>query len=65
MTYDIFDSTGNLVESFDDEALARAALAKFVRDEPDAAEHVALIAFDDSGMPADDAAFAEAPTAVR
>lgn len=56
MYYVILDSTGNLVESFDDEAEARAALSKLVHDGPsDAADHYALLTCDEAGHPVGDA----------
>jgi len=41
MYFVILDSTGNLVESFDDETVARTTLSRIVHDEPEAADHVA------------------------
>ena len=55
MYWTIFDSTGNLVESFDQEDEARAALDRIAHEEPEAAEHVALLSFDDEGKPVGDA----------
>lgn len=55
MYFVILDSTGNLVESFDDETVARATLSRIVHDEPEAADHVALITYDEDGMPVGDA----------
>ena len=55
MDYMILDSTGNALASFDDELTARATLHAIVAVEPDAAEHVVLLAYDDQGMPAGDA----------
>lgn len=55
MIFSIFDSTGNLVASYSDEAAARQALAGIVRDEPEAAGDVALLAFDDQGRAVGDA----------
>jgi len=49
MTYSIFDSTGNLVDAFDDRDAAIAALTKIVRAEPNAADAVLLVAQDDEG----------------
>jgi hypothetical protein len=46
MTHGIFTSTGNLVAWFENEQDALAALA---RDEPEAADEVAAIPFDDDG----------------
>lgn len=55
MQYMIFDSAGNALASFDDEGRAHATLYSILRIEPDAAEHVALLAYDDDGMPVGDA----------
>jgi hypothetical protein len=49
MTYSIFDSTGNPVDAFDDHDAAVAALTAIVTAEPDAADHVFLVAQDDHG----------------
>jgi hypothetical protein len=49
MTYSIFDSTGNLVDAFDDREAAVAALSAIVRAGPDAADDVFLVAQDDAG----------------
>lgn len=65
MYYAILDSTGNLVESFDDEREARAALEQSVREEPEAAEHLALLTYDDDGEPVGDAITISAPAAAR
>ncbi len=65
MHYSIFDSTGNLVESFEDEQSARTALDRIVDAEPEAAEHVALFVYGDDGMPIGDPIFARAVSGVR
>jgi hypothetical protein len=49
MTYSIFDSTGNLVDAYDDHDAAVAALTAIVAAEPDAADDVFLVAQDDEG----------------
>ncbi len=54
MTYSIFDSTGNLVDAFDDHDAAVAALTTLVTAEPDAADDVFLVAQDDQGHMAGD-----------
>jgi hypothetical protein len=54
MHYAIFDSTGNLIESFEDEESARKALDRTVDTEPEAAEHVALFVHGQDGMPVGD-----------
>ncbi len=54
MHYAIFDSTGNLIESFEDEESARKALDRIVETEPEATEHVALFVHGQDGMPVGD-----------
>lgn len=49
MTYSIFDSTGNLVDAFDDRDAAVAALTDIVRADPESADEVFLVAQDDEG----------------
>lgn len=49
MTYSIFDSTGNLVDAFDDHDAAVAALTAIVIAEPGAADEVFLVTQDDEG----------------
>jgi len=49
VTYSIYDSTGNLVDAFDDHDVAVAALTAIVTAEPDAADDVFLVAQDDQG----------------
>lgn len=51
----ILHSTANLVDSFDNEAEGRAALEKIAREDPDAADEYALLAYDDTGHPVGDA----------
>jgi hypothetical protein len=52
MDYTILDSAGNALASFaDDELAARATLHAMVAVEPEAADHVALLAYGDDGMP--------------
>lgn len=53
--YVLMDSGGNLIEAYDDHDEAHAALRRIVADEPEAAEHVALIVYDDQGNPISDA----------
>lgn len=47
MTYSIFDSTGNLVDAFNDRAAALGFLADITQAEPEFASEVFLIARDD------------------
>jgi hypothetical protein len=65
MYHAIFDSTGNLVESFEDEQAARKALNRIVDAEPEAAEHVAMFIYGEDGMPVGDPIFARAVSGVR
>jgi hypothetical protein len=65
MHYAIFDSTGNLVESFEDEESGRKALDRIVDAEPEAAEHVALFVHGEDGMPVGNPIFARAVSGVR
>lgn len=51
MYYVLLDSTGNLIESYGDEAAARRALEKIVEDEPAAAEDVAMLTYGSDGLP--------------
>jgi len=49
MTYSVFDSTGNLVDAFDDHDAAVAALTQIAAAEPEAADDVFLITQDEHG----------------
>jgi hypothetical protein len=64
MDYSLFSSTGNLIDSFANEADARAALQRIVEAEPTAAEAVALFVSDDDGNIVDGPIHA-VPAAVR
>ena len=55
MNYVILDSTANLVDAFDQEHEARAALDAIVHQDPDAADDYALLAYDDTGRPVGEA----------
>lgn len=55
MNYVIFDSTANLVDAFDREDEARAALEKIVHDDPDSADEYAMLTYDDAGHPVGEA----------
>lgn len=44
MTYSIFDSSGNLVDAFNERAAALECLAGIAQAEPDAADDVYLVA---------------------
>jgi hypothetical protein len=65
MEYVILDSAGNAVASFHDDATARATLYAIVEVEPDAADHLVLLAYDDEGMPVGEAKmYVDVPPAV-
>lgn len=49
MTHGIFTSSGNVVAWYDTAAEALAALSELVAGEPEAADEVATIPFDDQG----------------
>jgi hypothetical protein len=51
MHYVIMDSTANLVDSFDQQDEARAALERIVRQDPEAADEYAIITYGDDGRP--------------
>jgi hypothetical protein len=55
MHFVIFDSTGNLVASFADEQQALAEMAQMGAESPEAIGELALITYDDNGMPVGDA----------
>lgn len=50
MDYSLFSSTGNLIDSFDNEAAAQAALERLVATDPEAANDVALFVSNDEGQ---------------
>lgn len=54
MTYSILSlASGNILESYDSEFRALEAAARLCVAEPVASESVAVVAFDDAGMPVD------------
>jgi hypothetical protein len=55
MNYVILDSTANLVDSFDREDEARAALETIVHQDPEAADEYAMLTYDDEGHPVGEA----------
>jgi hypothetical protein len=55
MHYVILDITANMVDSFDREDEARAALEQIVRQDPDAADEYALMTYGDDGHPVGEA----------
>jgi hypothetical protein len=50
MEFMIFDSTANLVDSFDDRDEAIAALEAIANQDPESADEFAMIAFGDDGL---------------
>ncbi len=58
MRYVILDSTANLVDAFDQEDEARAALERIVRQDPDSADDYAMLKYDDAGHPVGEAVIA-------
>ena len=64
MNYSLFASTGNMIDSFDDDAEARAALQRIVELEPESADEIALFISDDDGTVVEGPIHA-VPVAVR
>jgi hypothetical protein len=64
MNYSLFASTGNMIDSFDDEAEARVALQRIVELEPESADEIALFISDDDGTAVEGPIHA-VPAAVR
>ena len=60
MTYSIFDSTGNLVDAFNDRAAALDCLAGIAQAEPDAADEVYLVTQDNDGNVVGETVYASA-----
>lgn len=65
MHYVLLSSTGNMIDSYEEESAARAALQRIVEAEPEAAEEVALMTYGDNGLPIGAPDFAKAPTVTR
>lgn len=53
MTYTLMSSTGNMIDWFENESEARAALQRIVELEPEHADEVALFFCDDDGTVVD------------
>lgn len=65
MQYVILDSAGNALASYDDQLDAYASLHAMVAVEPEASEHLAVLGYDDRGMPVGEAVMAiDVPPAV-
>jgi hypothetical protein len=65
MHYALLSSTGNMVDSYEEEGIARAALQRIVDAEPEAVEDVALMIYDEDGQLVGGPVFAEAPSGLR
>lgn len=65
MHYVLLSSTGNMIESYDEESEARIALQRIVASEPEAADDVALVTYGDDGMPVGNPAFAKDPAGIH
>ena len=65
MDYVLLTSTGTMVDSYEEEWAARAALQRIVDAEPEAAEDIALMVYGDDGLPVDGPLFAKVPTGFR
>jgi hypothetical protein len=61
MHYVLLSSTGNLIDSYEDESKARVALQRIIDTDPGSAEDVALMAYGDDGMPVGNPVFAKIP----
>src|SRR5690349_20590223 len=61
MDYMLFDSAGNAIDAFTDEADAHAALRDVLRQEPGTMRDVALLIFDDDGDAVGDVRVAAEP----
>lgn len=66
MRYLILDSMGNAVDAFRTRVAAHATLRAIVDEEPDAADALVILAYDDAGRPAGEPiTFDDLPPAVR
>jgi hypothetical protein len=64
MHYVLLTSTGNMIDSYERESAARAALQRLVDAEPEAAEDVALMTYGDDGRPVGDPVFGNTSNSV-
>jgi hypothetical protein len=55
MYYVLLDSTGNLIESYSDHTVAMAELERIVKEDPAAADDVAMLTYGVDGIPVGDA----------
>jgi hypothetical protein len=65
MHYVLLSSTGNMIDSYEQEPAAQAALRRIVDAEPEAAEDIVLMTYGDDGQPVGDPVFAKAPSSLR
>jgi len=65
MHYVLLSSTGNMVDSYEEESIARAALQRIVDAEPEAIKDVALMIYGKDGQPVGGPVFAETPSGLR
>lgn len=65
MRYGLINSSGNVLEWFEDEEDARSALAQVIRESPAAAAHLDMCAFDETGNPIGEPLSVTAPDLVR
>jgi hypothetical protein len=64
MNYSIFDSNGNLIESYPDLETALATLREMAGSDPEAAGEIALFVFDEQGAITEGPIHAPAPAPV-
>lgn len=65
MHYVLLSSTGNMVHSYEEESVARAALQRIVDAEPEAVEDIALMIYGEDGQSVGGPVFAEMPSGLR
>lgn len=65
MHYVLLSSTGNMVDSYEEETIARAALQRIVDAEPEAIKDVALMIYGEDGQPVGGPEFAESSSGLR
>jgi hypothetical protein len=65
MHYVLLSSTGNMIDSYDEEPAAHAALRRIVDAEPGVADDIALMTYGDDGQPVGDPVLATAPASIR
>jgi hypothetical protein len=65
MHYVLLSSTGNMVDSYEEETIARAALQRIVDAEPETIKDIALMIYGEDGQPVGGPLFAETPSGLR